>query len=80
VTGDTMWKRERRILRAAQLVGDTCGEALADKAGGFTCDEAEAVEALLEACDNKVWAEEFRLAHVRGDDDEEDRHHKGWTR
>ena len=77
-TGDTMWKRQRRILTSAMLVGETCGEALCE--ASFTCDEAEAIEALLAACDNDVWAEEFRLAHAEADTDDEDRHHGGWIK
>jgi len=78
MTDDAIYRET--ILDAALLVADTCGEALADKAGGFTCDEAEAIEALLMAAGNTVWAEEFRRAHVEGDTDDEDKHRDGWTR
>ena len=66
------------ILNAAKLVGETCGEALADKAEGFTCDEAEAINGLLVATGSTLWAGYFREAHVRGDTDDDDQHHNGW--
>lgn len=76
--GDTMWKRERRILIAAQLVGETCGEALAEKAGSFTCDEAEAIAALLDLF-NSAFVADFRLIHAAADNEPSDRHHDGWA-
>jgi hypothetical protein len=79
-TGDTMWKAQRRLINAANLVGETCGEALAEQAASFTCDEAEAINALLVACGNKVWSEEFRTHHAAGDTDDDDQHHGGWSR
>jgi len=76
-TGDTMWKRQRRLINAATLVGETCGEALASVAGSFTCTEAEAIAALLNEC-NSAFAPDFQRIHAKGDDDESDQHRNGW--
>lgn len=50
-----------------------CVEALADAAGSFTCDEAEAIYELLLLGDPED-AEAFMAEHARGDNDDEDSH------
>lgn len=60
-------KRLLAIITAAHQVVESCGYVFMDEATGFSCDEADAIAALINACGGD--ADDFLAAHATGDDE-----------